>query len=78
MDKRTKDKILNGWDNIFTGYCEKYSRIILSVIIENPKITKEELAYYKFKGKGKNAGKIPTMNNEYIAQKYIDWVKSCL
>ena len=74
-DKKLKAKILKGSNNIFAGYCKKYSEIILQTIIENPRITKEGLAYYKFKSKGNYQRKIPSINNEYIAQKYIDYVK---
>jgi len=52
----------------------KYDERVLDVVIENPKITKEELARYPVKIESKTM----RLNNDYIAQKYIDWVNSCL
>jgi len=72
MDKKLETRILKEIKRQMPWYNDTFVNSVLNEIIENPKITKEELAWIKVRGEDR---KTPTdIHNEYVAQKFIDIV----
>jgi hypothetical protein len=73
MDKKKKDKVLKEIGLALPWYNDIFSESVLDEIIKNPKITKKELAWIKVKGL--DTKKLISIDNEHIAQKFINIVK---